>query len=81
MLFDPEQQPIVAADEIPVPMLLLSGEKDSFTATPVAEAYFDAVRAPSKHHIVYADAGHWPMIDEADAYLGALLTHVRPHVS
>ncbi len=80
VLFDPERQPMTVANEIPVPMVLLSGAKDSFTATPVAEAFFDAVRAPSKQHIVYPEAGHWPMIDEAEAYLDALLTHVRPHV-
>ena len=80
-LFDPAQQPLRTALDLPVPVVLLSGAHDSFTATAVAQRYFDALRAPSKRQVVFDQSGHWPMIDEADAYLDALREHVRPYIA
>ena len=79
-LVDPSLQPSTCGKAFDVPFYLLSGATDAFTPTVLAEEYLQAVTAPEKQHVVFEQSGHWPMLDEPDAYLAALLAHARPHL-
>ena len=79
-LIDPTLQPAVLRKVFDMPFYLFSGATDTFTPTSVADEYFQAVSAPCKKHLVFEQSGHWPMLDEPDGYLDALLTEVRPHI-
>ena len=79
-LIEPALQPAVHPKSFDIPFFLFSGATDAFTPTIVAEEYFQELLAPCKKHLVFEHSGHWPMLDERERYLEALLTEVRPHI-
>jgi proline iminopeptidase len=63
---------------IPVPLVIIQGDEDIQTPTPLARAYFDSLQAPSKTFVLIPGGGHSAVFAMPDAFLAALLKHARP---
>jgi pimeloyl-ACP methyl ester carboxylesterase len=61
-----------------VPVVLIQGSEDIVTVTALAKDYFDSVEAPSKEFVLLPETGHLAIFRAQDAFLEALLDHVRP---
>jgi proline iminopeptidase len=61
-----------------LPFVVIQGAEDIQTPTTLAAEYLDAIEAPSKRFVTLPGGGHMVMVAMQDAFLEALLTHVRP---
>jgi pimeloyl-ACP methyl ester carboxylesterase len=64
--------------EFDAPVVFIQGTDDILTVTAVAKDYFDSIEAPSKEFVLLPGAGHLAIFRARDAFLEALLDHVRP---
>ncbi len=76
---------IFAADlrklgDMPIPFFVFQGRDDHITPFEMAKAYMDEVRAPKKAFVAI-DGGHYACFTNADQFVAALRTHVRPLVT
>ena len=55
-----------------IPVCCIQGDRDYQTATPLATAYYETVRAPARQIHVIPDAGHAPMMDQKERFADAL---------
>jgi pimeloyl-ACP methyl ester carboxylesterase len=62
------------------PIFVIQGKADVMTPTDLVEAWLSEVEAPRKELVLIEGGGHLVMLTAADAYLAALLAHVRPSV-
>ncbi|MBN1237229.1 MAG: hypothetical protein JXB36_01945 [Gammaproteobacteria bacterium] len=62
----------VTASEFVIPFIVIQGEHDLFTPTPIAEEYFDHVRAPRKHLRIIDGAGHFALVTHQREFIAAL---------
>jgi len=60
-----------------LPYYVIQGRYDLFTPTPLAEAYFKKVSAPSKRLIIIEDAGHFALATHQPNVIAALRETVR----
>jgi pimeloyl-ACP methyl ester carboxylesterase len=67
--------------EFPVPFFLFQGANDIHTPTARAVAYYRSISAPIKAMELIEGTGHFTAFLRPDAFLDALLTHVRPVAS
>jgi pimeloyl-ACP methyl ester carboxylesterase len=65
------------ASTFKIPYYVIQGRHDLFAPTPLAEAYFDSVAAPTKRMIVIEDAGHFALATHQAAVIAALKRMVR----
>jgi pimeloyl-ACP methyl ester carboxylesterase len=61
------------APSFEIPFVVIQGEHDLFTPTPVAIDYFQHVQAPHKELRVIEGAGHFVLVTHQDEVLAALL--------
>jgi pimeloyl-ACP methyl ester carboxylesterase len=59
------------------PIVVIQGEDDLMAPTSQVQAWLDGIEAPSKR-LVALKAGHLSMFTAPEAFLDALITHVRP---
>ena len=59
-----------------MPVFYLLGDQDYQTPTPLAAEYFDTITAPHKALRLLRGAGHLAMLDQPEAFAGAL-AHIR----
>ena len=64
--------------EFAIPVFLIQGEADLVTAPEVAQAWFDAIRAPRKRFVVLPATGHDPNLAMIDAQRAVLREEVVP---
>ena len=74
MAFDARQ----LGSRFETPIVVIQGQSDVMTPTPLVQAWFDAVHAPNKAIVLIAGGGHLTMFTRADDFLAALTTRVRP---
>ena len=55
-----------------IPYYVIQGRHDLFTPTPLAQAYFKKVSAPTKRLIIIGDAGHFALATHQDEMVAAL---------
>ncbi len=60
------------------PVFIITGASDVMTPTELSEEWLQTIEAPRKAMITIANAGHLVFATAREAYLDALLTHVRP---
>lgn len=60
------------------PVFIMGGRYDNITATTVARAWFDTVRAPKKAFVQFDRAAHYVVNEVPGEMLIALVTQVRP---
>ncbi len=65
-------------DQIGTPVILFLGRHDYTCPAPIAAAWADRLKAPSKRVVWFEHSAHLPMIEEPGRTLAALLDHVRP---
>ncbi len=80
MLTDPSIQPMELQKEFAVPMFLVSGRRDHFTPTDMADQYLQSLTAPEKGHVIFDDAGHYPNEDDPIRFLQTLHSIVDPYL-
>lgn len=80
MLTDTAAQPTALARQFDVPIFLISGRRDHFTPTDLADAFLDSVSAPVKQHIIFEDSGHYPNEDEPERFISTLKELVGPYL-
>ena len=61
-------------------MFLISGRRDHFTPTDLADDYWDSIDAPDKRHVVFEESGHYPNEDGPQRFIAALKQLVNPHI-
>lgn len=61
-----------------VPIFFFQGTHDQQTPMELAERYFAAIEAPHKKFVRFEECHHFVVMNRPDAFLGELLTHVRP---
>jgi pimeloyl-ACP methyl ester carboxylesterase len=61
------------APNFEIPFVVIQGQHDLFTPTPVAIDYFEHVQAPRKELRVIEGAGHFVLVTHQDEVLAALL--------
>ena len=59
-----------------VPVYYLLGERDFQAPYPIAQAYFETIRAPHKKLWMVENAGHFMMLDQPGA-VSALLAEIK----
>jgi pimeloyl-ACP methyl ester carboxylesterase len=64
--------------EFDVPVVFIQGSEDLAVVTSLTKDYFDKIAAPRKDFVLLRNAGHMAMFRERDAFLAALVEHVRP---
>lgn len=67
-----------AAPVLEVPVFFFLGRKDRWVPPETALAYFDALTAPRKQVVWFAESGHEPFVDEPARFHAAMIEHVRP---
>jgi pimeloyl-ACP methyl ester carboxylesterase len=60
-----------------IPYYVIQGRHDLFTPTPLAEAYFNRVSAPTKRLVIIEDAGHFALATHQVDVIAALEEMVR----
>jgi pimeloyl-ACP methyl ester carboxylesterase len=65
-------------DRFSVPIVVIQGESDVMTPTPLVRAWCDGLQAPSKQIALIPGGGHLTMFTRPDEFLAALETEVRP---
>jgi pimeloyl-ACP methyl ester carboxylesterase len=60
------------------PVFIIQGDEDVMTPTQLAREWVEGIEAPRKAFIPIEGGCHLVMVTAADAYLAALLQHVRP---
>jgi len=80
MLSDAEAQPTALPSQFDVPVFLISGRRDHFTPTDLADEYLSTLRAPETCHVVFEESGHYPNEDAPDRFLATLKEHVQPYL-
>ena len=63
------------------PIFIIQGNADVMTPTALVTDWLETVDAPHKEFVSIEGGGHLVMATAADAYLDALLKHVRPAVT
>jgi pimeloyl-ACP methyl ester carboxylesterase len=63
--------------DMPLPFFVIQGRDDHIVSYDAAKAYVDDIRAPKKAFIPI-DGGHYACFTDADQFVGALRTYVRP---
>jgi pimeloyl-ACP methyl ester carboxylesterase len=66
------------APALAMPVFFLLGRRDHWVPADVSQAYFDALRAPSKQLVWFEESMHEPFVDEPDKFNAAMLELVRP---
>ena len=61
-----------------MPVFFFLGRRDHWVPPETSEAYFDALRAPSKVLVWFEESGHEPFVDEPDKFNEAMVDLVRP---
>lgn len=77
-------QPMLAIDFDDVttfdcPVLLFVGAHDYTTPHKLVEQWFDAIHAPSKHLVIFADSAHMIMQEQPGRFLVHLVTDALPY--
>lgn len=80
MLTDAGVQPTALPGKFDVPIFLISGRRDHFTPTDLADAFLNSVTAPVKQHIIFEDSGHYPNEDEPERFISTLKELVEPYL-
>jgi len=78
---DSSIQPMALDKSFAVPMFLISGRRDHFTPTDMADQYLQSISAPAKQHIVFEDSGHYPNEDHPERFIETLTHLVKPHLN
>lgn len=60
------------------PVILFVGQHDYTTSHELAERWFDRIKAPSKHMVLFADAAHMIMLEQPGRFLTHLVTDALP---
>jgi pimeloyl-ACP methyl ester carboxylesterase len=60
------------------PVILLIGQHDYTTSHELAEKWFQRIKAPSKHLVVFADSAHMVMQEQPGRFLVHLVTDALP---
>jgi pimeloyl-ACP methyl ester carboxylesterase len=71
----------VAGATLTCPVVMVGGEFDLFTPTPMARELFETLRAPAKHFIEVPDLAHFGPLEDPDAFTAILRDRVLPLVS
>ena len=61
-----------------VPVIFMLGRHDWHVPAVLAAEYFAGIEAPDKRLVWFENSAHNPPFEEPDAFLRAMLTHVRP---
>ena len=61
--------------ELPMPLMVVWGGRDRFF--PVAHAYAAAAKVPTARLLVFPEAGHWPHMEEPEAFNSALISFLN----
>ena len=61
-----------------VPVVFMLGRHDWHVPAVLAARYFDVIEAPSKRLVWFEHSAHDPPFEEPDAFVRAMLAHVRP---
>lgn len=64
--------------EFDVPIFVVQGEQDLWTAPDLARSYFESVTAPSKQFFLVEGAGHELSVNGMDLIYQVLVDHARP---
>lgn len=60
------------------PVILFVGQHDYTTAHELAEQWFEKIKAPSKHMVIFADSAHMIMQEQPGRFLVHLVTDALP---
>ena len=52
----------------PIPVYIFQGSEDHFTETPLAKAYFDSIKAPTKEFYLFDGNGHMSSAENPKRY-------------
>lgn len=66
------------APSLAIPVFFLLGRRDHWVPADVSQAYFEALRAPSKQLVWFEESMHEPFVDEPDKFNATMLELVRP---
>lgn len=69
---------IALAPALQMPVFFLLGRRDPWVVPQTSQAYFDALRAPTKTLVWFEYSGHEPFVDEPDRFNTAIVDMVRP---
>lgn len=67
-----------AGSNLSCPMIMVGGQYDLFTPTPMAKAYFDTIEAPYKEFIEVAGLAHGGPLENAAFFEDLLRTRILP---
>jgi pimeloyl-ACP methyl ester carboxylesterase len=76
-------QPLLGVDlddmtDFRCPVILFVGQHDYTTSHELAEQWFERIRAPSKHMVLFADSAHMVMQEQPGRFLMHLVTDALP---
>ena len=71
----PEHRLLDRLPELPMPLMVVWGGRDRFF--PVAHAYAAAEKVPTARLLVFPEAGHWPHMQEPEAFNSALIAFLN----
>ncbi|MDX1640747.1 MAG: alpha/beta hydrolase, partial [Balneolaceae bacterium] len=66
-------------DDIPkwkIPVFIIQGEKDHWTETSVAKAYFDSLKAPIKEFHLFEETGHFASAENPEKYRSIVINSI-----
>jgi pimeloyl-ACP methyl ester carboxylesterase len=63
---------VSTANSFEIPFIVIQGEEDLFTPTPVAVQYFDAVSAPRKEMRIISGAGHFALVTHTEEFVAVI---------
>jgi pimeloyl-ACP methyl ester carboxylesterase len=66
---------------VEVPVWFAVGQHDRLAPTEISRAYFDALVAPRKEWVEFADSAHFPHWEQAEQFGELLTQRVLPHVA
>jgi pimeloyl-ACP methyl ester carboxylesterase len=64
--------------EFQVPVFFIEGSEDRITSPVLAEAYFNAIKAPHKEWVILPKGGHFAVWSQSRDFLRELVARVRP---
>jgi pimeloyl-ACP methyl ester carboxylesterase len=80
MISDVDVQPTALQLEFGIPIFFLSGRRDHFTPTSLADDYLKSIKAPVKQHVVFEGSGHYPNEDAPDRFIQTVRELTSPHL-
>lgn len=80
MFTNSETQPIELPLEFELPIFFVSGRRDHFTPTDLADGYLESIKAPAKKHVVFENCGHYPNEDEPERFIQTVGELTTPYL-